>query len=355
MEDSKLYSNQDIEKLKQSIQSYRETLTSLKVGKPVEDYLYMKKEFDDLKTQIGELKGITEETDGNQNARIKGNEELVKHVSTQIESLNQTIVEMNQEILTILNKLLADKNNKRPKATYKDTSSHNYSNSKSTSDQSTMNSKQPSYKMLQSLAGKAIKNQLDVNKGTSSSQNENQFIRSDERHFNQQYFQSFNSYPSEIYNGLYRNTTNEYTIHFKNTSNSQELPKDVYEPNSLSHDEIQQTTHNELDTNDLNEDEQGDIINIDNEVITDEKSNIETLNNNVGVEFFEKSSEESELDISSSLQDTGVDIYEPKIEEFENESRQEINQQFEIIVDPIGEETKKEKNASLFNFFRKWS
>lgn len=71
MEESKLYTTQEIEKLKQKIESYRGSLTSLKMGASIEDFLYMKQEFDGLKTQMAHLDSITETLDTKQNSYKK--------------------------------------------------------------------------------------------------------------------------------------------------------------------------------------------------------------------------------------------------------------------------------------------
>lgn len=223
MEYSKLYSTQEIEKLKQKIDSYRETLTSLKMGTSIEDFLFMKNEFDGLKTQIAHLEGLTETLDDKQNSHIKGYEDRINILSTQIESLNQTIEEMNQEIFMVINRLLTIEVNEAP-TTLPDieetpntiaNTSQGHPRIIQTTEQSTITSKQPSYKLLQSLAGKATNMQLNSNNGIPSAHNDIQENKPEERHFNQQYFQSINTHPSQIYNGLYRNTTVESTFHFK--------------------------------------------------------------------------------------------------------------------------------------------
>ncbi|WP_107924056.1 hypothetical protein [Lysinibacillus parviboronicapiens] len=243
MEDSKLYSTQEIEKLKQKINSYRETLTSLKMGTSIEDFLFMKNEFDGLKTQMAHLEGLTETLDDKQNSHIRGYEDQIKLLSTQIESLNQTIDEMNQEIFTVLNRLLTIEVNEAPATLAAPTIEKNSPTTTNTSqrhpritqtpDQSTITSKQPSYKLLQSLAGKATTMQLTLNNGIPSTGNDIQGNKPEERHFNQQYFQSINTHPSQIYNGLYRNTTVESTFHFKKATDAQEIPVSIYDPKTV--------------------------------------------------------------------------------------------------------------------------
>ncbi|MFE3575314.1 hypothetical protein [Lysinibacillus sp. NPDC059133] len=238
MEDSKLYSTQDIEKLKQKIEAYKDTLTSLKMGTSIEDFLFMKMDFDEIKTQMAFLEELTETMDDKQkNSQIRGYEEQVKFLSAQIESLNQTIEGRNREILMVLNKLLTIENTEAlttiPK---KENTSKFIANGvqrdpiiTQTTNQSGITSKQPSYKMLQSLAGKATNAQLEGNNSTPSTRNGNQRDVPEERHFNQQYFQSINTHPSQIYNGLYRNTTTESTFHFKHATSTQEIPVNMNE------------------------------------------------------------------------------------------------------------------------------
>ncbi|MFF2796266.1 hypothetical protein [Lysinibacillus xylanilyticus] len=256
MEDSKLYCTQDIEKLKQKIEAYKDTLTSLKTGTSIEDYLFMKMDFDGIKTQMALLEGLTETIDDKPNSQIGGYDEQIKLLSAQIESLNQTIEEMNLEILKVLNKLLTTENTEATTTTPKtENTSKSIANGvqsdpiiTQTTSQSAVALKQPSYKMLQSLAGKARNAQLDVKNGIPSAHNGNQRNVPDDRHFNQQYFQSINTHPNEIYNGLYRNTTTEPTIHFKNATYTQEIPISVYESNTLPHADIHNSTVNDLNS-----------------------------------------------------------------------------------------------------------
>jgi len=281
MEDSKLYSTQDIENLKQRIETYRETLTSLKMGTSIEDYLFMKKEFDAIKTQIAHLEGLTETLDDKQNSQIRGYEGQIRLLSTQIESLNQTIEEMNQEILTVLNKLVIE-DPKAPATTpnTEDTSkfiakgAQSDPNITQTTSQSAVALKPPSYKMLQSLAGKARNAQLDINNGIPSAHNGNQRNVPEKRHFNQHYFQSINTHPSQIYNGLFRNTTTESTFHFKNATNAQEIPISVYESNTLPHAEIHYSTDHDFKAEDLVNNVE--LEKVDNTVTRDEMGSVIT-------------------------------------------------------------------------------
>ncbi|MEY9977725.1 hypothetical protein [Lysinibacillus sp. RC79] len=280
MEDSKLYATQDIGKLKQKIEAYKDTLTSLKMGTSIEDYLFMKMDFDEIKTQMALLEGLTETIDDKQkNSQIRGYEEQIKLLSTQIESLNQSIEEMNREILKVLNKLLTIENTEVSTTPPKTENTSKFIANAAqrdpivtqTTSQSAITSKQPSYKMLQSLAGKATNAQLDVNNGIPSTRNGNQRDVPEERHFNQQYFQSINTHPSQIYNGLFRNTTTESTFHFKHATNAQEIPVSINEP-ALQPDEASTPENYRKKNTAVTVDEM-------NSEITNEPGNLEVFDN----------------------------------------------------------------------------
>ena len=408
MEDSKLYCAQDIEKLKQKIEAYKDTLTSLKTGTSIEDYLFMKMDFDGIKTQMALLEGLTETIDDKQHSQIGGYEEQIKLLSAQIESLNQTIEEMNQEILKVLNKLLAIENTEAPITTPKTENTSKFIANgvqrdpiiTQTTSQSATALKQPSYKMLQTLAGKAINAQLDVNNGIPSAHNGNQRNVPEERHFNQQYFQSINTHPSQIYNGLFRNTTTESTIHFKNATNAQEIPISVYESNTLPHAEIHNST--DFSTEDLANFREPEKIN--NTVTLDEMSSVitnepsiseasevvnepailevaetvnapaipevaetvnapiileaaDTVNAPVILEAAKVVNEQGGVNKSPILKSDEFEIFEPTSEEVSETHTpiEEINKQPELKEESAEEGHKKEKGSLFFNFFRKWS
>lgn len=234
MEDAKLYSAQEIEKLKQNIAVYRETLTTLKNETSIEDYLLMKNEFDKFKKQVSNLDSLTKTMDVKQNMQIGEYEEQVKQISNQIDFLNQTVEEINQEILMILQKLITNEDNELAENKTAPASNSNFSNDTASKimrratppNQTSIINTQPSFKLLQSLAGKAIEIQ---NTGNPSPSVETQPSPAETRHFNQQYFQLTSSHPSQIYNGLYRNTKMESTLQFKNATVIQETPASASE------------------------------------------------------------------------------------------------------------------------------
>ena len=235
MGDTKLYSAQDIERLKQKIAVYRETLTTLKKGTSIEDFLDMKQEFDGFKAQIAHLEGLTETIDEKQSMQIGEYEEQVKQISIQIDFLNQTVEEMNQETLLVLKRLIMNDGHeltdKRTVPVNGNTSLHDTDHIlkpigeiPQTIEPSLLTNTPPSYKQLQRLAGVANSTKRDEYTEMLVAHNKNPEKLPEGRHFNQQYFQSISTHPSHIYNGLYKNAETTSSFHFKNESSLQEIP-----------------------------------------------------------------------------------------------------------------------------------
>ena len=391
MEDSKFYSAQDIEKLKQKIDTYRETLTTLKMSTSIEDYLFMKNEFELLKTQIAHLEGLTETIDGKHSMQIKEYEEQVKLLSIQIESLNQAIEEMNQEIFSILNKLITVESNavtEQMSANVDESSikiiAHPprklFEEIAQTAAQPPLPTTEPTYKFLQSLAGKAS----NMNNGIPLTTNDTPVKKQEERHFNQHYFQSIQTHPSQIYNGLFRNNTAESTFHFKNATDTQGIPISILETNSLTAPiaEIDASLRAEdplSSADDLEKVEATSPIADDLEEIEATSPTADDLENTEAAspttDDLEKTKPVSPIvndlviaEPSSSIVQVSVHTHSdssPIAEENTNidveveESRtqiailEEFNSQPEDIQEVVEEEPKKEKNSLFFNLFRR--
>ncbi|GED64491.1 MULTISPECIES: hypothetical protein [Lysinibacillus] len=394
MEESKLYTTQEIENLRQKIETYRESLSSLKMGSSIEDFLYMKQEFDGLKTQMAHLEGITETLDTKQNSYIKGYDDQIRLLSIQIESLNQTMEEMNQEILAVLNKLVTvegndtttiSPSNKMPSQT---SATHIPRQPRmiQTADKTTITSAQPSYRLLQNLAGKATNHQQNVNNnGASSPHNDRQTTKPEERHFNQQYFQSINTHPSHIYNGLFRNTTVESTFHFKNATDAKEVPVSVYDPSAvqltLSEEDIEKdhlpsTIVHESSTGTEKTDDPIEVVHSKNERNNHEISEVSTesleqvhsgmLSEPVSQDNSAIANEPLNQVVSESVTEPADTHHSPSLETEEyvevynseevyevHSSLEKENKQPDPVNTPI-EENKKGKN-SFFDFFKRWS
>lgn len=409
MEESKLYTTQEIENLKQKIEAYRESLTTLKMGTSIEDFLYMKQEFDGLKMQMAHLEGITETLDTKQNSYIKGYDEQIKLLSLQLESLNHTIEGMNKEILAVLNKLVTVEGNDTTTISPSiEMPSHTSATllprqprMAQTADQTTITTAQPSYRLLQNFAGKAKQHQLNVNNGGPSPHHDIQATKPEERHFNQQYFQSINTHPSQIYNGLYRNTTVESTFHFKNATDAKEVPVSVYDP--LQQNSSEENIENEpLESSIVSESDSTKTETLDApiEVVKTESEHNrlempEVSNESLEQAILELPSEDINQVISENVEvpvnthhspsletEEYVEVYQagttfeihPSLEEanrqpepifkpIEEENKQlepvnelieEESKQSDLVNKPIEEENKKGKN-SFFNFFKRWS
>lgn len=111
MGDTKLYSAQDIEKLKQKVITYKDTLTTLKTGNSIEEYLFMKKEFNGFKTKITDLEDLIEVMGTKQNVQIEEYEQEITNLSNQINSLNKIVETLNQKILSMTSSNLSKGNN----------------------------------------------------------------------------------------------------------------------------------------------------------------------------------------------------------------------------------------------------
>jgi len=396
MEESKLYTTQEIENLKQKIEAYRESLSSLKTGSSIEDFLYMKQGFDGLKTQIAHLEGITETLDTKQNSYIKGYDDQIRLLSIQIESLNQTMEEMNQEILAVLKKLVTVEGNdtttispsiKLPSQTSPTHLPRQQPRMTQTVDKTTITSAQPSYRLLQSLAGKAINHQQNVNNnGAPPPHNDQQIAKPEERHFNQQYFQSINTHPSHIYNGLFRNTSVESTFHFKNATDAKEVPVSVYDPSAvqptlseenIENDHLPSTIVHESSTGTEKSDDPIEIVQTENERNTHgisevSKESFEQVNSGILSEpvsqnntvianeppnqvISEAVAEPTDTHHTPSLEtEEYVEVYNSEAVYEVHSSLEEENKQPDPVNTPIEEENKKGKN-SFFDFFKRWS
>lgn len=334
MEDSTSNTLQEIEKLKQKISGYRDALMTLKMGNSIEDYLIMKREFDVLKTQISYIENLTKKMDEKQHTQNEKYEEQVKQLAIQLAGLNQTTEEMYQEILSISNKLIISKSEEIPEnntTTIMEETHAKKSHSiltpindiTPTNTQSSTVSNQPSYMELRNLARQVLQPQKEQENIAPNGHKGNQ---KDQRYFNQRYFQSINTHPNNIYNGLYKNTLGKNPLNFKNSTENQNTPTndgDSYHSSRIT-----------------NEPEK-----------TNESPSINNINENVNTSAFNTVEPNSENVMVSITNETN-----------HNDSLMEEQDQF-LPVMPIEKinkhaessevESKKQKNSSIFNIFRK--
>jgi len=227
MGNSKLYTAQDIEVLKQKITSYRDTLNALKTGSSIDGYLFIKNEFNDFKSQISHLGGQAEIMNDKQSAQIEGYEQQVKQFSVQINSLNQTVKELNQDISLIINKIGNDSRNDfiepiNALVDAQDNSKELVGNFiKETiqpKDQTSISSFQqsnrpPSFKQLQYLVTKANEIQESPSDATPIASHDIQKKYPGEQQYSNKVFPSTDINPSQLYNGRSRNISITSAIH----------------------------------------------------------------------------------------------------------------------------------------------
>ena len=223
MDDSKEYSVQDMEILKQKIATYREDLTTLKMANSVVDFRSMEEK---------------------QNTQREDYEKQIKKQSEQLESFNQTVEELNKELSLILNELKSDVTDNHiddKQVPVELESSLNTANqfegnesniikeiaqTKGTTSISSIQQSNlpPSYKQLQNLAGRAISPQDIPNNTASTSTTDLQVIHPQELFFNKQSAGPTGIPPNQLYNGLYRNISMKTTVQSEYNARKQVIP-----------------------------------------------------------------------------------------------------------------------------------
>ena len=239
MEDSTSNTLQDIEKLKQKISGYRDTLMALKMGTSFEDYLIMKKEFDVLKMQIAYIEDLTNTMDEKQNTQNELYEEQIKQFAFQLSLLHQTVEQMSQEISKLINSkdqdevevevdeyeedqdeaiskddtapINEEKHVEKPKSIIK-----RMDRIKPPSGQTSTVSNGPSFIQLRNLSRPLLKQQ---NEQETLEQNEHKVIPKDFR-----YLQSINTVPNNIHNGLNNNTLGKAPLQLEKSAEIQYAP-----------------------------------------------------------------------------------------------------------------------------------
>lgn len=210
MEESTTYTLQEIEKLKLKISGYRNTLMTLKMGTSFEDFQMMKNEFEALKSQLTYIEGLTKTMEEKQQTQTVIYEEQAKQFEMQIASLNKTVEKMGKEIVLISKKLnnvkeekvekekkaqpLAEKSNApKPDSTMKYLQNGTQENVPAPALPN-----QPSYMQLRNLTNQVIQLQKEDEKTKPEEHIEYKADQVDERYFNQRYFQTINHPPQNV-------------------------------------------------------------------------------------------------------------------------------------------------------------
>jgi len=326
MGDSKLYSAQDIEKLKQQIATYKDTLTTLKTGNSVDDYLAMKSEANGFKTEVSKLEGVLELMNEKQSVQLEEYEQQIKSFSVQMDFLNQTIEELNQDLSLVKNKLVKDDSNsliedlivpvdvQGPINNVINNEEREEDLIEETASISSVRKSNlpPSYKQLQSMIGNAANIQEFPSDATPIVSIDSHNEYPEEQEFSRQSFPYTGIHPSQIYNGLYRNVNKPSTIHLTNAVKKQAIPihaNENLDPSSL------------LTTN-------GPEI---NETVTPDPSLLLTT---------------SELEINETVTSYPEEVH--KVTTIEEDKAP-----IEISIEMKRQQHKNKETSSLFNLFRK--
>ena len=220
MADAKLYSAQDIENLKQKIATYRDTLTTLKSGNTIDDYLFMKSELTGFKMQASHLEEVMGRLNDKRSMQIEEYEQQIETFSQQIGSLNQTVEELNKDLSVVMGQLINERTenvNTNHHADDLDVIEVTSQMEEETPISSIQQPNHPpSYKYLQSLIARA--NDIQEVPGTVTP------AASIHQKTGKPSFPSIGSQPNQIYNGLSRNLNMKSTVHFNNISTKQAVP-----------------------------------------------------------------------------------------------------------------------------------
>ncbi|MBO0589148.1 hypothetical protein [Sporosarcina sp. E16_8] len=253
MGDSKLYTAHDIEKLKQKVATYKDTLTTLTIGNSIDDYLFKKTEFNGFTTQVSNLEGVIEKLNEKQSTQIVAHEQQVKSFSVQINSLNQTVKELNKDISLIRNKIKNDTSNIfkehiNAQAEVQDSAiiANNEKRVENfievttqTKDQTSISSFQqsnrpPSIMNLQSLVAKATNIQEAPSDVTPVSSLSIQKKYQEGQQYTKQSFPSTGVNPSQLYNGRNRNVPITSGNHQNKIVKKHRIPIRVIENSAVS-------------------------------------------------------------------------------------------------------------------------
>ncbi len=331
MGDSKLYTAHDIEKLKQKVATYKDTLTSLKTGNSIDGYLFIKNEFNGFKSKILHLEGLAEILDEKQSVQIGEYEQQVKQFSVQINSLNQTVDELNQDISLIRNKIKNETSNdfiEHINAPVEVQDSVNIVSNEErmdsfieetalTKDQTSISSIQqsnrpPTFMQLQSLVAKVNDIQEAPSDVTPIASLDFQKNYPEEQQFSKKSFPSTGTNPSQLYNGRNSNVPMTTAIHPNKFVKTQRIPIKVIENSTLS---LSQATS----------------VSEKNETVTDSSNEV---NNVAPVEV-----DNTPIEISDEVSDAAP--------------MEVDNAPIEISSEMKRQQHKNKESLWLFNFFRK--
>jgi len=103
MNHNNLYSLKDIELLKNKLDTYKQILESVKEGEVVNDYLFTKKENQEIKRQVKNLEGVITKIKETQTSQLSQYAEQNKKNSDQLQDANVFLKHLQQELTDLKN------------------------------------------------------------------------------------------------------------------------------------------------------------------------------------------------------------------------------------------------------------
>jgi hypothetical protein len=103
MNHNNLYSLKDIELLKNKLDTYKQILESVKEGEVVNDYLFTKKENQEIKRQVKNLEGVITNIKETQTSQLSQYAEQNKKSSDQLQDANDFLKHLHQELTDLKN------------------------------------------------------------------------------------------------------------------------------------------------------------------------------------------------------------------------------------------------------------
>lgn len=214
MESAKVYTPAEIEKIEQEVVAYQNLLTTLKLGASLEDYLSIKDEFEELKKQMEHVESVEDVINQSPPEQIEPQHNEVQQVSVQLASLNRMV----EEVLATLNKVVTGEVKKEQ--VEEAPAPHTIlpiNEAKQHEQQVNQSINEPTYHQLRKLAGQSSDYQKMKELPTLIEHTKNQLTtQQQQRHFNVRYFQSTQTQPSNMYNGLYKNMRINVSSKLKN-------------------------------------------------------------------------------------------------------------------------------------------
>ena len=203
------YTMEEIEKIKGQLLAYKDVLTTLKLDTSLEDYASIKNEFEELKIQMASIDIEEDAIDDKPSEPMEQNYIQMEQVSVQLDSLNRLV----EEVLSRLNTVVISEM-KKEQAEQK-TSPH-IIEKRQHEQQENYVIIDPTYIQIKNLIDQSVQHQNSKELVECLQHTKNQRILQQQRHFTPEYFQTIDTQPTNIHNGLYRNMRLKVSSKLKN-------------------------------------------------------------------------------------------------------------------------------------------